>query len=173
MANDKIMKEQLVSLEIAKLAKEKGFNWKCNAFYGKYNDDVSKLIDDDNYSKESYQLLQKRDHGIYAIQVKDWNSNTIWCDYDVFCPVKYSASTQSLLKKYLRDKHNIHVEVRLCGSLYKKLYEKSFDKECKKYWCNIITSTGEEFTVGENFTSDSFEEIFEKGLFEALKFVKI
>jgi hypothetical protein len=83
------MYDQLITLETAKLAKEKGFNLVSPAWYGC----------DDPQSGEPNQLFLKdwvkfSDVGILDIQ----NGTEI-----------YSASTQSQLQKWLREIHHIDV----------------------------------------------------------------
>lgn len=73
------MTDQLISLETAKLAKEKGFNW--NTFYYYISHDTS-------YAR--------------AESFFDWN--TMYKNSN-----RTSAPTQSLLQKWLRDKYNIHI----------------------------------------------------------------
>ena len=87
------MTEQLVSFDTAKLAKEKGFDWKTLHFYTKPNskmfgvDEKGRLYPIKNTSKKLYKC------GEYAaLNIK----NT------------YYAPTQSLLAKWLRDVHNIN-----------------------------------------------------------------
>lgn len=78
------MKEQLISFETAKLAKEKGFNIPCKYFY-----------------KEKY---------INAIEyevVHDGHLEANWNENFKYSPAECSAPTQSLLQKWLRDKYEI------------------------------------------------------------------
>jgi len=68
------MTEQLISLETAKLAKEKGFDW--------------------NPGKAYYTTLGEHDMSM---------------KYDYNNPHHYAMTSQSLLAKWLRDKHNLYV----------------------------------------------------------------
>ena len=72
------MKEQLVTFEVAKLAKEKGFN---------------------ELSDSCYNII-----GVISNNIN--NKNQDWTDNEV-----YTAPTQSLLQKWLRDVHKIDVNV--------------------------------------------------------------
>lgn len=120
------MKEQLISFETAKLAKEKGFDWKCDAFsYGKdnvTNDILVRVYEDE----------------------KDF----------------YEMPTQSLLQKWLREKHKLNIEI---GMQYKvwfysinKLPYNSFDDS--------------DIKGGTKF--NTYEEALEEGLLNALKLIK-
>ena len=74
------MKEQLISFETAKLAKEKGFDEMCDNHYCYSPSGDSSIFMDD---------LRNSEH-----------SNN-----------ELTAPTQSLLQKWLRDIHNIHIQV--------------------------------------------------------------
>lgn len=80
------MKEQLITFETAKLAKEKGFNEMCN--YAHSEDDKG-IIDKD----KNHKYLFRND------SMSDEVSGYI------------SAPTQSLLQKWLREKYNIHIHI--------------------------------------------------------------
>lgn len=75
------MKEQLISFDTAKLAKEKGFNIRCNDFINIYNaeDELMGFIGD-NFD-EKYSVAE---------------------DF-----IDYFIPGQSLLQKWLREVHNI------------------------------------------------------------------
>lgn len=78
------MKDQLISLETAKLAKEKGFDIEVNNHYSDFNQiDIEHLMDD--------------------------------CKNSELEPFEYSAPTQSLLQKWLREEHNLHPYVTPYG----------------------------------------------------------
>jgi hypothetical protein len=149
---NKIMKDKLISFETAKLAKEKGFENKTphklrRDYYnhlGEVNGDVTDYLRAYVHKKDTSKLLT------------------------------VDAPTQSLLQRWLREVHNIDVEVRKCGELYKKLYEQGRGKKCLKYYGVIILESGEDFTIGDDgFTSDSYEEILKTGLPEALKLMEL
>lgn len=73
------MKEEIVSFETAKLAKEKGFNEITKHAYWKNIENNYFLAD--NSDMENSEL----------------------------CDCNYSAPTQSLLQKWLREVHNAHI----------------------------------------------------------------
>ena len=83
------MEEQLISFDTAKLAKEKGFNIPCENFYIEYiDDDVADLFNYEEQRGSGYAELYRNNQEF-----------------------KYSAPTQSLLQKWLREVHSIHIEV--------------------------------------------------------------
>jgi len=121
------MREERINFETAKLARERGFNIPCQAEY------FSKV-------KSEYSI---------TISTQNWNS-------DLY-PNCYSAPTQSLLQKWLREEHNLKIGVNtpFNGS---KDYQVSFPVN-KIDWYN----------------SDyyrTYEQALEKGLQEALKLIK-
>ncbi len=80
------MKDQLISFETAKLAKEKGFKFKnINLSYSDW-----------------YPCFN------VTGEIEAMSSNIIKNNEDSIAPVLYFAPTQSLLQKWLREKHNIH-----------------------------------------------------------------
>ena len=88
------MKEQLINFETAKLAKEKGFNVETLHFYCK-----NRTCD---YIKTPYK---------YSFEVNANQETLINGEIDNFgYGITWSAPTQSLLQKWLRDVHNIYVE---------------------------------------------------------------
>lgn len=133
------MKEQLISFETAKLTKEKGFDISVRSFF------LSKNLHEDVNTKGNYNS--------YA-WVTTWR-NTSTDD-------TISAPTQSLLQKWLREKHNVHVSV-----------DNNNHRE-KNKWCFglhrlpvgviVLCKRGDK-------TFSSYEEALEVGLQEALKLI--
>ena len=140
------MKDELVSFETAKLAKEKGFNEPCNSFYDLYNNPDNNLI--------------------ISISVKDnWNNYK-----------SISVPTQSLLQKWLREVHNIQIEVMLYhmhGKWVGEKYKYGIYRICKneEEWNNTNKYNMEECFHKDNENS-TYEEALEAGLLEGLKLIK-
>lgn len=134
-----MFKEQLISLETAKLAKLKGFDkdtnyiWLENAEYG-YNNFVGDL----------------------AIE---WTEEQNYRNYDN----KYSASTLSLLQKYLREIHKTYVSPRESWS-----FENTLEFVC------TVNSTYVNHGIKDKPINrfDSYEEALEEGLKYALNQLK-
>lgn len=84
------MEEQLISLETAKLAKEKGFDWECNCVFFEDGIDDDLLYYEASAGKTQNSLLEE---------------HYFSCDDKPFC----TAPTQSLLQKWLREVHKIDV----------------------------------------------------------------
>ena len=152
-----------ILLETAKLAKNKGFNWEANAFYGKYHDTVDKLVDDNNYSSTDFHLLRQREYGIYAIVIRDWNASEYPIDdYDIYCPNKYSAPYQAELQEWLRDVHNIQIEICYAIDHYHIKYgdhDNMIQQEL-----NVLSNNYDKFST--------YEDALENALLKSLKMIK-
>ena len=130
------MQEDLISFETAKLAKEKKFNIPCENFYIEYiDDDVADLFNYEEQRGSGYAELYRNNQEF-----------------------KYSASTQSLLQKWLREVHNIYVYIipDRCwsyGLVYDVTVNEHKDKKC------------------EMSSFESYEKALQEGLQEALKLI--
>lgn len=89
--NDRVMQEQKINFETAKLAKEKGFP--------------------QSLSHSQHINLKEDEWKLYSSTDADELDNSIGIGENIRC----SAPTQSLLQKWLREVHNIDVVV---GSTY-------------------------------------------------------
>ena len=131
------MKEQLISFETAKLAKEKGFDALCyDAFNSKGN----------LYSNGWCEYL-------YDNKVEIPFRSGVLESKDVLAP------TQSLLAKWLREKHEIDI-----------LVQRSFSNGIKKY---ILTPCFHKPIVKgyRSVEKNNYEEALEIALFKALKYI--
>ena len=129
------MGEPLISFETAKLAKEKGFNLRTKYFFKeKYTDKIE------------YETV----HFNHA--ESDWNE-----------PFKFnlaecSAPTQSLLQKWLREEHHLHITIYSCS---------------QESWMCRITHPGQSLECGmygEDY--DTYEDALEDSLYMALKTIE-
>lgn len=133
------MKEELITLETAKLAKEK----KCNApgfiFYNK----DGYLIEEDSIHPEVYS--NDRIDEITNIHATAYNG--------------YMAPTQSLLQRWLREIHKIHIEISPASDV--------------EY--GVILGTVEETEwireYNEVMYFPTYEQALERGLYNALKLI--
>ena len=131
-----MIEEQYVSIETAKLAKEKGFNEFCFHYY--------------------YRTTFINNYGISLNNSKLSYLDDNWSQH-------YAAPTQSLLARWLREKHNMCVEVNFTSYGF--------------VWCVRNTNNAEDnYGSGEsgpnkNGTWDNYEEAMETCLQEALKFI--
>lgn len=125
------MQEDLITFETAKLARELGFKEPTfNGFY-KNGDEIKEVEIED-----------------YPYQPFNWNDNT---------PEDFARPTQSLLQKWLREIHNISIDLT------------NRHTKDNKYWVII------QFRMEKplRFEGRGFENTLEVGLFEALnRYVK-
>lgn len=126
------MKEQKVSYETAILAKEKGFDELCRDYY-----DEDKKVDDlpyfagDGSGWDKNSTCQENDH--YS--------------YEIVC----MAPSQSLLQRWLREVHNIHVIPYIHVS--------------DTYRCKIVSTRTGYHGLGD------YESVLEEGLTIGLKII--
>ena len=133
------MEEQLISYETAKLAKEKGFDEKV------YRE----------YDKSGYLRCTSK------------SADVVLGPYDeLLKSTEYPAPTQSLLAKWLREVHNIHIT----------LFPEDKDDKTKIWISKLYTlNYGEDSEVSylkQGGTKITYEEALEAGLQEALKLIK-
>jgi len=139
------MTDQLISFETAKLAKEKGFDGKCFGGYDtirynhetgceKYNTHPRWLHSDGKYESLSYRTKET---------------------VNISCIL---APTQSLLQKWLREKHKIIV---LIGFL-------DFSDD-DNYFYSLINHPRE---LQEDEYYKTYEEALEQGLYQSLLLIK-
>jgi len=130
------MEDQLILFETAKLAKEKGFDWNTFFYHASFNDE---------YLSEDL----KQGYSGSGIPASNWNSQQKMQETEL-----YSAPTQSLLQKWLREKHLIDVWL-------------SFGK--MGGWKPLVSSRNGDYTEG--YTTLLWENALEAGLLEALKLI--
>jgi hypothetical protein len=144
------MKEQLISFETALLAKEKGFKIKHRNIASVYW-----CNDIDSITKTQYKPYFFL-NGDYLRGYKKYKENTVkelTKLSDRYVDIQ--LPTQSLLQKWLREKHNIHI------NMYRNAlgFQCNLDKaECGTHICKVVED--EELT---------YEQALEAGLKEALK----
>lgn len=132
------MIENLITFDTAKLAKEKGFDIPIQHTVN----NINQLYD-----------IYNEEININSSVVDNWNK------FDSVI----SAPTQSLLQKWLREKHNISVLIE-----HGRLENESFG-----YFPRVFTEINKSSKMFKVFAySNNYEEALEKGLQEALKLIK-
>jgi len=130
------MEEQLIEFKTAKLAKEKGFN-----------------------EETLYYFRSEHSLGKNTITYRTNTQMNVWDDTQE----KWSAPTQSLLQKWLRDEHNIYVTAMPHeDSVFFKYNTRVPDK---------ALHTGGTRLMQYEFEFKTYEEALEEGLQEALKLI--
>lgn len=142
------MKEQLVKFETAKLAKEKEFDLETLRFYTKPNskmfglDEKGRSYSIKNTPKKLYKCGEHAALNIQSV---------------------YPAPTQSLLQRWLRETHNLHIALNI-GLPHKNTI---------MFYSNVIIfgTVTHKSKFKSNFYK-TYEEALEIGLQEALKLIK-
>ena len=133
------MKEQIITFETAVLAKEKGFYWKVDNYYNIPNEKL-----------HAFKLFKTKQFKLECAKGDyvpiDWNNSK-------FNNICLSAPTQSLLQKWLREVHDIHVVI--VGS---PKYSPCVMLDGTNYW--------------RQDDELSYEEALEMGLQQALNLIK-
>jgi hypothetical protein len=159
------MTDQIISFQVAKLAKEKGFNVRVNTLY-QNNGSVHTLIPSDRYPH--LKVHHNKEIDSYTNGFLDWNSLNLNEDerldlysgfneqaeqtFSVCC----SAPTQSLLQKWLREKHNLHIDI-------------PYQDDILGYGYKITTILNNTEGTEEYQTKPwCYEEALEEGLLQAL-----
>jgi len=107
------MKEQLVTFETAKLAKEKGFDISTHSYYFEDNKFKENSIKGTNgYYGDEYEfnLSEFNENWNDKWLTKKDGDRCFGCSKQQGYLETFSAPTQSLLQKWLREVHKINVE---------------------------------------------------------------
>jgi hypothetical protein len=166
------MKDELISFETAVIAKEKGFNIPVSRYYGTNIDTTSDVI------KET--VCYNNGDGVDTtaeVLLMDFNNEKVGLEHTTFglnyeydevlghdVQVLYSAPTQALLQKWIREEYSIHIQVQVLGQFV--------DKE-NKFYVQVIMF-GENKWVSKfvsNKLKYSYEQALEAGILEALKLI--
>lgn len=164
------MKEQLITFETAKLAKEKGFvmfdkNFK-SALVDTRNNRVQRYsfyreFNENCYTRERYPMSIDEPRVQFQFEAETNSTNIYGLRSSYECPNDkdisvhcFLAPTQSLLQKWLREEHKISLVI--------------IDTRFGQYWYRLDATDG----AGQHNKYDDYEEALEKGLQEALKLIK-
>lgn len=150
------MTEQSISLETAKLAKEKGFYFPVPQYYNSEERLTVNFEDSGSNEKTYYFQANYFNENWNDGRVVDASNNSCYgCKGSSYKEV-YSAPTQSLLQKWLREVHNIFVGVELIET---------------KYGAAVCRTTDGSLLLDGFTTTKTYEEALEEGLLEALKLI--
>ena len=153
------MKEQFITFETAKLAKEKGFDIPTIQFY--------------TSGKKAY-LSKAEDYMTERYAESNWNNGRGSYPTEPE-KVSCSAPTQSLLHKWLREKHNIDVVI----SPERYYTGVNYLVQAQKWDLNADPEVKLNFVIkgscwyNDNHEYPTYEEALEKGLQEALKLIEL
>ena len=149
------MKEELIKFDTAKLAKEKGFDLDLEDILYFYTKPRSKMFGIDEHFR-SYPI-KNTPKKLYKVgEYACLNIGSL-----------IPAPTQSLLQKWLREVHDIHV-VPVPETQFSSYHEVM---ETSKYMC-MVYCNNTYYEVFEDYGKWNYEEAFEVGLQKALKLIK-
>ncbi len=159
------MQEKLIKFETAKLAQEKGFNIPCSIVFDLQNN--NEVID--FREQEALNFIKDCETGFRTKALnyfkEDYNRKDDNKDFGYFI----TRPTQSLLQKWLREVHNIHIQIEINSN---EEYRVTVFQIIKKF---KDTFNRAEFNKNQfsQHKFKSYEEALEVGLLEALKLIKI
>jgi hypothetical protein len=157
------MKDELVTFETAKLAKEKGFDILTDYEYREYIKDFKVF----NYRDDEIGELKG------SIVLRNKSSYQVECEYGTY--IYFNTPTQSLLQRWLRDVHSIYVEVRFNDVTFRRLHNIVYKEQPSDYrgiYFKLDPSQGDLYmSYSNNFTYNTYEEALEQALQEALKLI--
>lgn len=153
------MKEDLITFDTAKLAKEKGFDWECNNWWV---ETLEHKLDIPRSGVEHFPSHEPR-----ILGHKPSGNHHI---------IHASAPTQSLLQKWLRDNYNImivighHIDYDNPNKVWKNKKDILYELFVNYYGENFeIPCTDYDDYYQSHITT--YEEALEIGLQEALKLI--
>ena len=155
------MQEERVGLKVAKLAKEKMFDLDVDSYY------------------ENDKLFTTNWEEIWDVVTYEQQENNTFIerlDYNTY-ENHYSAPTQSLLQQWLREKHDIFVEVNIKHRNLKRYFFYSISYANNSYegysevlymWLGLGVEENEIYHVYV-----THKQALEKGILKALKLIKL
>jgi len=154
------MKEQLISFDTAKLAKEKGFDVPVKR---SYQLSLTESVHPEDGTSGPFGW----EKGELSLQdgyfINNWEDSDFTNDSWYHC----AAPTQSLLQKWLREEHNIHIQVYVMETWLNTGNEMEVYFEVNLKITNNLKGLS---NVKSNMLQfKTYEEALEKGLQEALK----
>jgi hypothetical protein len=139
------MRDQLVTFDIAKLAKEKGFNEEVRDWYNPTQDDELK-------PEGGGDMLEKYNSTDHLL----------------------SAPTQSLLQRWLRELHFTFINIAIYKDREEcdTTYDYAITDLNNPYDINDNEIFKEDYGITEDRLFKTYEQALEKGLIETLKLIK-
>ena len=155
------MKDQLISFETAKLAKEKGFDEICYCSYNVWRGNIRKS-DTEETALNKYLIIDDNPYSRDGNYVLDEFKNSYSKEY-------ITSPTQSLLQKWLREEHNWHIIIFTDdGDLEYDNLRYYFEV---RYIIPSFKGEDKDSLVSEEGYK-TYEEALEFGLLEALQLIK-
>jgi len=138
------MKDELITFETAKLAKEKGF-------------DIG--IMDGEYVLEGDRICRvHKEYTGFKGRERDW--------YFIDYPDTLLRPTQSLLQRWLREMYNLEINIQTTptfDSIHTSKYKAFIGRSFQPF----------KWTTGKFYIGDTYEQALEQALVEALNLIKL
>ena len=169
------MKEQLISFETVKLAKEKGFDISTHSYYFEDNKFKENSIKGTNgYYGDEYEfnLSEFNENWNDKWLTKKDGDRCFGCSKQQGYLETFSAPTQSLLQKWLREVHNIEVLISRIPPEAVLASKNNGKNILKNYNCYVWSFNNNPRIANNGSFQDIYEEALEIGLQEALKLIK-
>lgn len=147
------IEEEVISFETAKLAKKKGFI----AYSEKFYTDVYGLC----IYLDGGETLSTEKNGVLYDVNGEFNYGN-----------EYEAPTQSLLAKWLRDHHNILIEVQRCFHFDDYANTWLYQAKLPVFDTRQIKETIIVRDKNNNLNFKTYEEALEKSLYDALNLIE-
>lgn len=192
------MEEQLIDFETAKLAKDRGFTIPTHSYYfedGEFREHA--LTGTNGYYGDEYkfELSEFNENWNDTWLTKKNGGRCFGCSKDRGYFETFSAPTQSLLQRWLRETHNIHINIRYEEYVQQNIGYKFFHYDISNGVFTDVTENqelfgdlleecseeipgnhlnDEEFSkliFDRNFAFKTYEDALEHGLQEALKLI--
>ena len=154
------MEDQLITFQTAKLAKEKGFSVGTNGCLVHYKTE-NKHHEDGTSGPFGWKKDEMTFDKSYVVNGRADLGDLSNSSYDC-----YELPTQSLLQKWLREEHNLHIYVDTTPTFGDMKSHQSKYKSLVK-----VPFQPFKWTTGKYYLGDTYEEALEKGLFQALKLI--
>lgn len=150
-----LMKDEIVSIETSKLAKEKNFNYYSDCYYCEYISDY--IYDEDINHPESHKKGEiKLYDGIFQ--------NNSDSDFSNENYIMYGCPTQSRLQKWIRNERNVLVEIFLNRNTYCFVIKQiHYKKNKEKFYIETIMCKQTDTKI--------YEEALEEGLQTSLSYI--
>lgn len=159
------MKDTIISFKTAQLAKEVGWKYLTLNFY--FEDGESKENVLEQYTGMDYGSIFKIE---FSELIENWNDGFLTkkdgnrcfgCSKDKGYLETFSAPTQSLLAKWLREIHSIHLAINFAN-------RNQWFYDIKQ----IGLTSGKEYLFKSNYEFSTYEEALEEGLYNTLLLIK-
>ena len=174
------MKEQLITLEVARLAKEKGYNpFKLDEKLTQaiISNGTHHYIDTRNIRTTSYYFYKEDDEKAECHEMRTGEMSSRYGRFDTVVEHYfgketnsnyYHAPTQSLLQKWLRDVHNLMINIELFFNGAVEFAYNIYDLYDEKLIKQSFQGAGGSYEG----TWYDYEQALEAGLLEALKLIE-